>query len=252
VREPLLIKILTIFPEMFSGPLTSSILKRAQEQGLLKVEIVNIREFSEDRHLKVDDYPFGGGAGMVMKPEPFFRCLEALKPAPGARVILLTPQGKTFNQGMARELAEAEELILICGHYEGIDERVRTLVTDEISLGDFILTGGEIAAMAIVDCVGRLIPGVVGDPFSLKEESFNNGLLEYPQYTRPRLFRGMEVPGVLLSGNHREIERWRRAQAVRKTFLRRPDLLGEVSWDEEDMKTVNSILTGEAPPKAWK
>lgn len=248
----MLVKILTIFPEMFSGPFENSILKRAQEQGLLKIEIVNIRDFSPDRHLKVDDYPFGGGAGMVMKPEPFYRCMEALDMRPGARVLLLTPQGKTFNQAMARDLARDGEMVLICGHYEGIDERVRKLVTDEVSLGDFVLTGGEIAAMAIIDCVGRLIPGVVGDPFSLKEESFNNGLLEYPQYTRPRLFLGQEVPEVLLSGNHREIERWRRAQAVRKTFFHRPDLLGEVPWDEDDRMVVDRILMEEDPSECLK
>lgn len=248
----LLVRILTIFPEMFSGPFQSSILKRAQDEGLLKIEVVNIRDFSEDKHLKVDDYPFGGGAGMVMKPEPFFRCLEALDLKPEARVILLTPQGKTFNQAMAEELARAEELVMICGHYEGIDERVKALVTDEVSLGDFVLTGGEIAAMAMVDCVGRLIPGVVGDPSSLKEESFNLGLLEYPQYTRPRQYRGLDVPEVLLSGNHQEIERWRRAQAVKKTFLCRPDLLGKMPWEDEDRKAVDQILMGEELPEGLK
>lgn len=248
----LLVRILTIFPEMFSGPFQSSILKRAQDDGLLKVEIINIRDFSEDKHSKVDDYPFGGGAGMVMKPEPFFSCFDALKVKPETRVILLTPQGKTFNQVMAEKLSHEEELVLICGHYEGIDERVKVLVTDEVSLGDFILTGGEIAAMAIVDSVGRLIPGVVGDPFSLKEESFNLGLLEYPQYTRPRQYRGLNVPEVLLSGNHQEIERWRRAQAVKKTFLRRPDLLGKIPWSDEDRKVVDLIITGENPPEDLK
>ncbi len=238
----MLVRVLTIFPEMFAGPTESSIIKRAQDQGLLKIELIDIRDFSTDKHHKVDDYPFGGGAGMVMKPEPFYACFEALDLQPGTRVIMMTPQGETFNQEKAQELSGEDELILICGHYEGIDNRVKHLVTDEISLGDFVLTGGESAAMAVIDCVGRLIPGVVGDPSSLHEESFNLGLLEYPQYTRPRTFNGQEVPDVLLSGNHQEIRRWRRAQAVTRTFFHRPDLLVDVPWDEEDRRTIDQIL----------
>lgn len=239
----MLIRVLTIFPEMFAGTLQNSILKRAQEQGLLKVELINIRDFSSDKHKKVDDYPFGGGAGMVMKPDPFFACFDALDVSADARVILMTPQGETLTQQKARELSQEKEIILICGHYEGIDERVKALVTDEISLGDFVLTGGEIAAMAVIDCVGRLVPGVVGTPSSLEEESFNMGLLEYPQYTRPRTYRGWDVPEVLLSGNHQEIKRWRRAQAIIRTFFRRPDLLADLPWDEEDRRTIDKILT---------
>jgi len=238
-----LIRVLTIFPEMFAGTLQNSILKRAQEQGLLKIELINIRDFSSDKHKKVDDYPFGGGAGMVMKPEPFFDCLDALDVSADARVILMTPQGETLTQQKALELSREKEIILICGHYEGIDERVKVLVTDEISLGDFVLTGGEIAAMAVIDCVGRLVPGVVGTPSSLEEESFNMGLLEYPQYTRPRSYRGWDVPEVLLSGNHQEIKRWRRAQAITRTFFRRPDLLTDLPLDEEDRRTIDKILT---------
>lgn len=237
----MLIKILSIFPEMFCGPFQNSILKRAQERGLLHIDIVNVRDFSENKHYKVDDYPFGGGAGMVMKPEPFFKCISSVKQTSNPRVILLSPQGETFKQSKAQELAKENELILICGHYEGIDDRVRYMATDEISIGDFILTGGEIAAIALVDCVARLIPGVLGDNNSLKDESFSMGLLEYPQYTRPRNFNGWEVPPVLLNGNHLEIARWRRAEAVKKTFFRRPDLLRNIDWEEEDRKTIDKI-----------
>lgn len=238
----MLIKILSIFPEMFCGPFQNSILKRAQERGLLHIDIVNVRDFSENKHYKVDDYPFGGGAGMVMKPEPFFKCISSVKQTSNPRVILLSPQGETFKQSKAQELAKENELILICGHYEGIDDRVRYMATDEISIGDFILTGGEIAAIALVDCVARLIPGVLGDNNSLKDESFSMGLLEYPQYTRPRNFNGWEVPPVLLNGNHLEIARWRRAEAVKKTFFRRPDLLRNIDWEEEDRKTIDKIF----------
>jgi len=238
-----LFRVLTLFPEMFKGILENSILKRAQDRGLLDVELINIRDYSTDKHHKVDDYPFGGGAGMVMKPEPFYACFEALNIRPGARVILLTPQGETFTQEKAKELIQESEITMICGHYEGIDERVKSLVTDEISLGDFILTGGEIASMAIIDCVGRLLPGTVGDPVSLQEESFNFGLLEYPHFTRPRSFKGCAVPDVLLSGNHHEIRCWRRAQAVARTFFRRPDLLIDVPWEEDDRKTIDRILS---------
>ena len=242
----MLISVLTIFPVMFTGTLQNSILKRAQEQGLLTIELINIRDFSSDKHKKVDDYPFGGGAGMVMKPDPFFACFDALDVTAGARVLLMTPQGETLTQKKAQELSQEKEIILICGHYEGIDERVKALVTDEISLGDFVLTGGEIAAMAVIDCVGRLIPGVVGTPSSLEEESFHMGLLEYPQYTRPRIFRGWDVPEVLLTGNHQEIKRRRRAKANTRTFFRRPDLLADLPWDEDDRRTIDKILTAES------
>ncbi len=240
----MLFRILTIFPEMFAGPLENGILQRAREQGLLDIELINIRDYSADKHHRVDDYPFGGGAGMVMQAEPFYACFKALKITPGERVVLLTPQGEAFTQKKAEELSQEEKITIICGRYEGIDERVKAPATDEISLGDFILTGGEIAAMAIVDCVGRLIPGTVGDPASLREESFNFGLLEYPQYTRPRSYEGHEAPHVLLSGNHGEIRGWRRAQAVARTLFRRPDLLAEASWGKEDQETVDRILSG--------
>jgi tRNA (guanine37-N1)-methyltransferase len=239
------IKILTIFPEMFDGPLTKSILKRAQEQELLTIECLNIRDFSTDKHYKVDDYPFGGGAGMVMQADPLVRCLESAGAGEGARVVMLSPRGSVFNQATAKRLAAVEDLILICGHYEGIDERVNNLVNEEISIGDFILTGGEIAAMALVDAVGRLIPGVVGDALSLEEESFNSGLLEYPQYTRPPLYGEWSVPEILLSGNHQAIARWRRAEAVKRTFFARPDLLAGVDWRTEDRETIDHIFQSE-------
>ncbi|MDH7576794.1 MAG: tRNA (guanosine(37)-N1)-methyltransferase TrmD [Bacillota bacterium] len=238
----MIIKILTIFPEMFLGPFQSSILKRAQTRGLLQIKTIDPRDYSEDKHRKVDDYPYGGGMGMVLKPEPFFRCLEVIQTKTFPRIILLTPQGETFTQAKAEEFAQEEELILICGHYEGIDERVKYLATDEISIGDYILTGGEIAAMVLVDSVARLIPGVISEQSALGEDSFSFGFLEYPQYTRPRVFRGWEVPEILLSGNHQAIFRWRRAQAVKRTFLRRPDLLRKVKWDEEDRQAVDEIF----------
>ncbi len=226
------IDVLTIFPEMFVSPLETSIIKRAINKGLLKVILTDFRDYASDKHRQVDDYPFGGGSGMVLKPEPIFRAWEAIagnqeineKP----RTILLCPQGKVFNQKLASELAQEKQLILICGHYEGVDERVRShLVTDEVSIGDFILTGGELGALVLIDAITRLLPGVLGTEQSLFEESFNRGLLEYPQYTRPREFRGLEVPEVLLSGNHKRIEEWRRDQAMKRTKERRPDLLKE-------------------------
>lgn len=237
--------VITIFPEMFTSPLQSSILKRAQELNLIKVNVVDLRSYSQDKHRKVDDYPYGGGAGMVMKPEPFFSCLEEIDKNRKAHIILLSPQGKVFNQKKAQELAKKEEVIIICGHYEGIDERVTVLATEEISIGDFILTGGELAALVIIDSVARLIPGVVGDVASLEEESFALGMLEYPQYTRPRSFRGMDVPEVLLSGDHQAIARWRRSQAVIRTFLRRPELLREGSWGEDDRKAITEYFLKE-------
>ncbi|TDA65640.1 MAG: tRNA (guanosine(37)-N1)-methyltransferase TrmD [Clostridia bacterium] len=220
------IDILTIFPQMFTGPLTESIIKRAREKGLVDIVLVNIRDYSPDRHGSVDDYPYGGGAGMVMRPEPVFLATEAVR-RENSRVILLSPQGSLLRQEKVRELATCPHLVLICGHYEGLDERIREyLVDEEISIGDYILTGGELPAMVVVDAVVRLIPEVLGASASLEEESFSHGLLEYPQYTRPRDFRGMKVPEVLLSGNHQEVARWRREQAVRRTLARRPDLLG--------------------------
>jgi tRNA (guanine37-N1)-methyltransferase len=235
------INVLTLFPEVFHGFIHSSILKRACDRGLLQINLVNFRNWSEDKHLKVDDYPFGGGPGMVLKPEPLFRCLESLGAAAMARVILLSPQGETLKQAKAEELARAEEITILCGHYEGIDERVRRLATEEISIGDYVLTGGEAAAVVLIDCVSRLIAGVVGNS-SLQQESFTGGLLEYPQYTRPRCFRGHSVPEILLNGNHQEIARWRRNEALARTFWRRPDLLRDLNWSEDDRRAIDALF----------
>jgi tRNA (guanine37-N1)-methyltransferase len=234
------IDIITIFPEIFKDPLNISIIKRAREKGIVEINIYNLRDYTDDKHRSVDDYPYGGGAGMVMKPEPIFKCVRALK-RDNSEVILLTPQGEVYNQKIAEELSKKEHLIFICGRYEGIDERVRSIVTREISIGDYILSGGEIPALVVIDSVVRLLPGVVGDPESLKEESFQNGLLEYPQYTHPRVFEGMEVPEVLLSGNHEKIRRWRRKEALKRTLLRRPDLLEKATLTDEDMILLKEI-----------
>jgi len=219
------IDILTIFPEMFEGPFKESMIKRAQEKKLVEIKIHNLRNWTEDKHKTVDDKPFGGGPGMIMKVEVIDKALKDLK-LKNSRVILLTPQGKTFKQKTARELSKVKHIILICGHYEGFDERIREyFVDEEISIGNYVLTGGEIPAMVVVDSVVRLIPGVVGNEKSTKDESFSNGLLEYPQYTRPADYKGRKVPEVLLSGNHKEIEKWRKEQAKKKTKKRRSDLL---------------------------
>jgi len=215
--------IFTLFPEMFRGPLDESILGRARARGLIDIAFYNPRDVTTDRHHVVDDYPYGGGSGMVMKPEPLFAAVEAAHIE--GPIILLSPQGRVFTQAIARELAQQPRIALICGHYEGVDERVREhLVTDELSIGDFVLTGGELAAMVIVDAVSRLIPGVLA-PGSTEEESHTAGILEYPHYTRPPEFRGWRVPDILLSGNHAAIARWRRKEALRRTRARRPDLL---------------------------
>ncbi len=221
------ISVVTIFPHMFTGVLGESILKRAQEKGLVGFEVIDLRDFTEDRHRSVDDYSYGGGPGMVMKPEPFFKAVEHLQKqsGQGAHVILTSPQGRVFDQQKALKLAQKAELIILCGHYEGVDERVREhLVHEEISVGDYVLTGGEIPAMTIMDAVTRLIPGVLTEE-STEEESFSSGLLEYPQYTRPQTFRGLSVPEVLLSGDHAKIKKWREEQALSRTVKRRPDLL---------------------------
>lgn len=240
------IDILTLFPEMFVGPFSSSILKRAQECGLIDINLINIRDFSTSKHHTVDDAPYGGGAGMVMGPEALFRAVEyAVRNTsfmPG-RVVLMCPQGRPFNQKLASELALEKNLVLICGHYEGVDERVReALVTDEISIGDYVLTGGELPAMVVVDAVVRLIPGVLGEAASAAEDSFCDGLLEYPHYTRPREYRGMEVPEVLLSGHHEEIRKWRRRQSLLRTLERRPELLKEAELTSEDKDILRKIL----------
>jgi len=219
------IDVLTLFPAMFAGPLDESIVKRARKLGLLDLKIHNLRDWTHDRHKTVDDRPFGGGPGMLMKPEPLFEAVENLQ-REKTRVILLSPSGRKFDQSIARELAQQDDLLLVCGSYEGFDERVReALADDELSIGDFVLTNGALPAMVVIDAVTRLLPGVLGDDESSHDESFSHGLLEYPQYTRPAEFRGMKVPDVLLSGNHAEIEKWRREQAKLQTQNQRPDLL---------------------------
>jgi len=233
--------VFTLFPDMFQGPFTESILKRAQERGLLSIALHNIRDVATDKHHIVDDYPYGGGAGMVMKPEPIFAAIEAVYES--GPIILLTPQGRLFNQQIARTLAQEQRVTLLCGHYEGIDERVRQhLVTDEISIGDYVLTGGELAAMVVVDAVSRLIPGVLGADASIHEESHSGNLLEYPHYTRPPEFRGWRVPDILLSGHHAQIARWRRKESLRRTRQRRPDLFEKVELSSKlDMKLLKEL-----------
>lgn len=228
--------ILTLFPEMVMDGLNTSIIGRAIDSGLLEINAVNIRDYSTNKHMKVDDYPYGGGAGLVMQPEPVYRAYEDLtkdmKKKP--RVVYLTPQGTTFHQEMAKELAKEEELVFLCGHYEGIDERVlEEIVTDYVSIGDYVLTGGELPAMVMIDSISRLVPGVLHNDDSAGDESFENGLLEYPQYTRPPVFLDKEVPEVLLSGHHENIRKWRHEQSVKRTKERRPDL-----WEayEKEMK----------------
>ena len=217
------IDILTLFPGMFKGPLSESMIKIAQTKGLLKIHIHNLRKWTSDRHRTADDKPFGGGAGMVMKIEPVYKAFKELA-KPQARTILLTPQGKRFNQKIAKRLSKEESLVLVCGHYEGVDERIRSLVDEEISIGDYVLTCGELPACVLVDAVARLIPNVLGDPACLDTETFEANLVEYPQYTRPRVFEGMKVPEVILSGDHKKIEAWRKKQSLKRTKEKRPDL----------------------------
>jgi tRNA (guanine37-N1)-methyltransferase len=240
------IDILTLFPEMFAGPFSSSILKRAQDSGLIEINLVNIRDFSTNRHHTVDDTPYGGGAGMLMAPEAIFGAVEDVnRKNPGApgRVVLMCPQGTPFSQALARDLARSESLVIICGHYEGVDERVReTLLTDEISIGDYVLTGGELPAMVVVDAVTRLLPGVLGEQESAEEDSFSAGLLEYPHYTRPRDYRGLAVPEVLLSGHHEEIRKWRRRQSLLRTLERRPELLSQAELTQEDKDVLKKLI----------
>ncbi len=232
--------IFTLFPAMFQGPFTESILKRAQERDLLSISLHNIRNATTDKHHVVDDYPYGGGAGMVMKPDPIFTAIEAVHQ--GGPVIYLTPQGRLFNQQIAHELAQESRITLLCGHYEGIDERVcQHLITDEISIGDYVLTGGELAAMVVVDAVSRLLPGVLAAE-STQEESHGNNMLEYPHYTRPPEFRGWPVPDVLLSGHHEQIARWRRKEALRRTRQRRPDLFAKLDLSsKQDQKILKEL-----------
>ena len=239
------IHILTLFPAMFQGPFDYSVVKRAVDRGLVQIEIRDIRGHTHDSHHTVDDYQYGGGPGMVMKPDPVFEAVEdvlSLHP-PASRqefpVLLLSPQGRVLDQKIAEELARGPGMVLICGHYEGVDERIRSdLATDEISIGDYVLTGGELAAMVVVDAVARLVPGVVGSEDSVLQDSLTSGLLQHPLYTRPRVYRDLEVPAVLLSGNHAEVARWRRQQALLRTLRRRPDLLVTAGLTAEDLKLL--------------
>ncbi len=235
--------ILTLFPNMFSSPLRESILGKAIERGLIQIRTINIRDFTLDKHRVVDDTPYGGGQGMVMKVEPIARAIESIKSQNSpVRTVYLTPQGTPLNQDLARELSTQLHLILLCGRYEGVDERVRDLFIDEeISIGDYVLTGGELAAMVLIDAVSRFIPGVLGSDRSAEEDSFFNSLLEYPQYTRPFDFRGRYVPEVLLSGNHSAISLWRRKEALRRTWVRRPDLLAKANLSEEDKELLEEV-----------
>ena len=237
--------VLTLFPEMIENGFATSITGRAMENGLLYLNAVNIRDYSMDKHRHVDDYPYGGGAGMVMQPEPIYRAYEDLtnelrkKP----RVIYVTPQGEVFRQSKAEELAREEDLIFLCGHYEGVDERLlEEIVTDYISIGDYVLTGGELAALVMMDAISRLVPGVLGNETSKDHESFQDSLLEHPQYTRPPEFRGRKVPEILLSGHHARIEAWRRKQSIKRTLERRPDLLKKAELDKEDQRYLEELL----------
>lgn len=236
------IHVLSLFPEMFTGVFGSSILKKAQEKGAIELAVTDIRDFSENKHKQVDDYPYGGGAGMVLKPEPMFNAVETITEGRTPRVILMCPQGERFTQKKAEELAKEEDLVFLCGHYEGYDERIREhLVTDEISIGDFVLTGGELPAMTVIDAVVRLLPGVLGQQDSHIQDSFSTGLLEHPHYTRPADFRGMKVPDVLLSGNHAKIDEWREEQSFKRTLERRPDLLEALELTEKQLKIIQKI-----------
>lgn len=235
------IKVLTIFPEMLSGYLSSSVIGRALDAGLFSVELIDIRPYSQNKHKNTDDYPFGGGAGMVMLAQPIVDAAQA-NASGRERRIYLSPRGRTLNQRIVEELAQEEELMLLCGHYEGVDERALQLCfPEELSIGDYVLTGGELAALAVIDSVARLIPGVLGSSESSEDESFTTGLLEYPQYTRPREFRGMEVPEVLINGNHALINRWRREQALRITRERRPEMLENAPLTSEDRAYLRSL-----------
>ena len=234
--------VLTLFPVMFESPFAVSILGKALEKGLIQLQAHNLRDWAAGRHKVTDDMPYGGGAGMVMKPEPVYAAIQALRQqSPGAQVVMMTPQGKTFGQDDARALSAQSGLIFVCGRYEGFDERIRSMVDAEYSLGDFVLTGGELPAMVMIDAVARLLPGVLGSSGSAEGDSYADGLLEFPHYTRPADFQGMRVPEVLLSGNHEAIARWRRRQQLQRTLVRRPDLLESAPLSSEDMALLESI-----------
>jgi len=251
-------EVFTLLPEVFPPYLESSILKRATQQGLISVNIHNIRDYTNDKHHTTDDTPYGGGGGMVMKPEPVFKAVETVlgldshpplsQPDSNIPIILLTPQGRVFNQRVAKELSGHERIALLCGRYEGVDERIREhLVTDEISIGDYVLTGGELPALMIIDAISRLIPDVLGDPTGAEDDSHSMGLLEYPHYTKPAEFRGWKVPDVLISGNHAKIEKWRREQALLRTFNKRPDMLEKAELSEMDKKFIDGLKSDNHP-----
>ncbi|MBN3032534.1 MAG: tRNA (guanosine(37)-N1)-methyltransferase TrmD [Candidatus Saganbacteria bacterium] len=235
------IDILTLFPEMFRGPLDESLLNKARDKGLLDVNLVNIRDFTADKHKTADDSPCGGGAGMVMKVDVIAKALSRVA-GRGSRVVFLCPTGKLLTQEKVKELAQTEHLVLLCGHYEGVDERVRALVDEELSIGDYVLTGGELPAMVLIDALARYIPGVVKEAESVKNDSFHDGLLDYPSYTKPEEFSGQKVPDVLLSGHHAAIAKWRRKEALRRTLYRRPDLLASAELSDEDRGLLNEIM----------
>lgn len=236
--------ILTLFPEMVINGLNTSITGRAVQKGIISIEAVNIRDYSKDKHKHVDDAPYGGGAGMVMQPEPVCDAYEALceKTGKRPRLIYTTPQGRVFNQNIAEELSGEDELVFLCGHYEGIDERALEMIaTDYLSIGDYVLTGGELPAMVMIDCISRLVPGVLNNDVSAEFESFHDSLLEYPQYTRPEVFRDMRVPEVLLSGHHKNIEEWRRKESIKRTLMRRPDLLGSAVLSKKEAEYLEEL-----------
>ncbi|GAB2492920.1 tRNA (guanosine(37)-N1)-methyltransferase TrmD [Alkalibacterium psychrotolerans] len=236
------IDVVTLFPEMFDGPLGHSIVSRAIDKGLVEVNRVNFRQFGKGKHQVVDDTPYGGGAGMLLKPEPLFEAMDSInerEPATKKRVILMDPAGKLFNQAMAEEFSEDEHLVFLCGHYEGYDERIRSLVTDEVSLGDYVLTGGELAAMVMIDATVRLLPDVLGNAASAQTDSHSSGLLEHPHYTRPAEYKGMKVPEVLMNGNHGLIEQWRHKESLKRTFERRPDMLEGREFTKEEQQWLD-------------
>ena len=247
--------VLTLFPEMIMNGLETSILGRAAAKGIVSFEAVNIRDYTLERHGKVDDYPYGGGAGMVMQAEPIYRAYEALVEKIGKkpRVIYMTPQGQTFNQGIAEDLAKEEDLVFLCGHYEGVDERVLEMIaTDYLSAGDYVLTGGELPAMMMIDCISRLVPGVLNNNVSAEFETFHDNLLEYPQYTRPEVFMGKKVPDILLSGHHANVEKWRREQSIIRTLKNRPELLEDAVLSKKDQKFLDELLRQQELENAQK
>lgn len=235
------IDVLTLFPKMIEATMSQSIIGKAQEQELLELNTHDFRTYSTNKQKHVDDYPYGGGAGMLLTPQPIHDCLEDVQKSPNARVVLLDPAGKPFNQKMAESFAQEEQLIFICGHYEGYDERIRSYVTDEVSLGDYVLTGGELGAMVMIDATVRLLPGVLGNQESAPGDSYSSGLLEYPQYTRPAEYKGQKVPDVLLSGHHENIRKWRIKESLRRTYLRRPDLLENYELTEEEAQLLKEV-----------